>query len=74
MDYNYDKLIGKIAEKFRTQARFSKVMGMSERTLSLKLNNKIDFKQDEIVKACELLEINHAEIPVYFFDSNVQCA
>lgn len=74
MDYNYDKLIGRIVEKFRTQARFSRVMGMSERTLSLKLNNKIDFKQDEIIKACEVLGIEHTEIPTYFFTQNVQSA
>ena len=74
MEYNYDKLIGKIVEKFRTQARFSASMGMSERTLSLKINNKIDFKQDEIIKACEILEIEHIDIPAYFFTRIVQTA
>lgn len=74
MEYDYSKLVGKIAEKFRTQGRFSAAMGMSERTLSLKMNNKIDFKQDEIIKACEILEIEHSEIPAYFFNRNVQSA
>ena len=72
--YNYDKLIGRIIEIFRSRAKFSVAMGISERTLSLKLNNEIDFKQDEIIKACDLLSIEHTEIPIYFFDINVQCA
>lgn len=73
MEYNYDKLIGKIIEIFRSRAKFSAAMGMSERTLSLKLNNLIDFKQDEIITACDLLHIEHVDIPVYFFDIIVQC-
>jgi hypothetical protein len=74
MEYDYDKLIGKIAEKFRTRGRFAVAMGMSERTLSLKMNNIIDFKQDEIIKACEVLEIKHSDIPIYFFTQVVQSA
>ena len=39
MMFNYDKLKGRIVEKFGTQMAFSKALGVSERTLSLKLNN-----------------------------------
>ena len=74
MEYDYDKLIGKIVEKFYTRKRFAMAMGMSERTLSLKMNNKIDFTQDEISKACEILEIKHTDIPIYFFTQVVQTA
>ena len=74
MEYDYDKLIGKIIEKFYTRKRFAMAMGMSERTLSLKMNNKIDFTQDEISKACEILEIKHTDIPIYFFTQVVQTA
>lgn len=45
MAYDYSKLLGRITEKFGTQARFSGAMGMSERSLSLKLNSKVPFKQ-----------------------------
>ena len=51
MAYDYSKLLGRITEKFGTQARFSGAMGMSERSLSLKLNSKVPFKQPEISKA-----------------------
>ena len=39
MAYDYSKLLGRITEKYGTQAQFSGAMGMSERSLSLKLNS-----------------------------------
>lgn len=72
MGYNYSKLRGKIVEKFGTYKNFAKAMGTSERTLSLKLNNKIFWKQDEIEKAIHLLTINKKDILIYFFNINVQ--
>ena len=72
MSYNYSKLRGKIIEKFGTYKNFAKAMDTSERTLSLKLNNKIFWKQDEIEKAIELLTINKKDILIYFFNINVQ--
>lgn len=70
--YNLNKLKGRIVEKFGTQGKFAKAMGMSERTISLKLDNQVDWKQSEIVKACELLEIPKEEIVDYFFTLKVQ--
>ena len=72
MAFNYSKLKGRIMEKFGTQGCFSRALGVSERTLSLKLNNKIFFSQDEIAKISELLNINSDEIQVYFFWKLVQ--
>lgn len=72
MAFNYDKLIGRIVEKFGTQGRFAKALGVSERTLSLKLNNKIFFSQDEIAKISKLLNITLDEIQDYFFRPKVQ--
>ena len=72
MSFNYSKLRGRITEKFGTQGCFSKALGVSERTLSLKLNNKIFFSQNEIAKISELLNISSDEIQVYFFEKEVQ--
>lgn len=72
MAFNYDKLRGKIIEKFRTQGNFARALGISERTISLKLNNKIFFSQDEISKISDLLNIDSGEIQIYFFDKKVQ--
>ena len=72
MAYDYRKLCGRFVEKFGTQGRFAKAMGISERSLSLKLNGKVPFKQPEITKACELLEIEPTGIADYFFALGVQ--
>ena len=67
MPYNYSKLLGRIVEKVGTRANFAEKMGLSERSMSLKLNGRVGWKQTEISKACEILEILPAEIPAYFF-------
>lgn len=70
--YDYRKLNGRIVEICGTQAVFAEKMGLSERTISLKLNNKIAWKQSEIQKAVEILGIPNDEIQVYFFTKKVQ--
>lgn len=72
MAFDYSKLRGKIVEKYGTQIAFSKAIGVSERTLSLKLNGKVYFSQDEIVLITKLLEIPTSEIQLYFFTQEVQ--
>jgi len=72
MAYDYSKLLGRITEKYGSQANFSGAMGISERSLSLKLNGRVGFKQAEIAKACKLLELPGADIPEYFFTLKVQ--
>lgn len=72
MSYNYSKLVGKIVEVFGSQLRFSEAMEVSERTISLKLNSKVEWKQGEISKACALLGIGVKDIPDYFFTAKVQ--
>lgn len=70
--FDYCKLTNRITEKFSCDVNFAIKMGFSERTLSLKLNNKGDFKQSEIVKACTLLDIPLSEVNSYFFTIKVQ--
>ena len=72
MAFNYAKLLGKIVEVFGTQSRFAEAMGLSERTVSLKLNGKIGWKQVEIVKASSILSIPESAIVEYFFAHEVQ--
>lgn len=71
MSNDYSKLLGKITEKFGTQANFAEAMGMSERSISLKLNNRTSWKDSEISKAVEILGINPEDIPSYFFKYKV---
>lgn len=72
MAYDYSKLLGRITEYFGTQARFAEAMRLSERSISLKLNGKVSWKQHEMMRACRLLEIIVSEIPLYFFAVKVQ--
>ena len=67
MVFDYRKLKGKIKEVFDTQSAFAKALGISNVTLSAKLNNKAEFSQKEIDKASDLLKIKKEEIPIYFF-------
>lgn len=72
MAYDYAKLNGKIVEKCGTQAVFAERMGLSERTISLKLNNKVAFKQPEIQKALSILGLTESDIQAYFFTLKAQ--
>lgn len=72
MAYDYSKLNGRIVEKCGTQAVFADRMGLSERTVSLKLNNKVTWKQPEMQKAAVILEFPETEIQTYFFTMKVQ--
>lgn len=72
MSYDFSKLSGKIVEKYGTQYNFAIALGVSERTLSLKLNSKVDWKSSEIMKVKDLLGIADNDIPVYFFREKVK--
>lgn len=72
MSYNYSKLLGRIVEKVGTQGKFAMKIGLSERSVSLKLNGKIGWKQEEIEKACNILDLQPKDIAQYFFARDVQ--
>lgn len=70
--FDFSKLRGKIKEIYGTQTAFATAMSMNEATLSNKLNNNVEFSPKEIVKACNLLNINLRKVDLYFFSSKVQ--
>ena len=67
MSFDYSKLRGKIVEKYGNQSNFASALGISENTLSLKMNNKVRFTTDDITTISRLLEIDAGEIGRYFF-------
>lgn len=72
MTYDYRKLRGRIREKFGTQAEFSRNIGLSEVSVSNKLNNVVDWGQDEMESAIVALEIPFSDIHSYFFTHLVE--
>ena len=72
MNFDYSKLLGKIKEKFGTQGKFAIAMGVGLSSLNQKLNNKAEFSQNEMDRACELLGIGKEKLSTYFFTLEVQ--
>lgn len=65
--YDYSLLLGKIKECNYTQEKLAKAIGISECSVNFSLNNKRNFRQDEIMKITELLGIPKTRIEEYFF-------
>ena len=72
MSFDYSKLSGRIREMYGTQSNFVKALGMSERSLSLKIGGKRAWTQAEMDKAIACLKLNSQDIPDYFFKKKVQ--
>lgn len=71
MSFCYNKLKGRIKEICGSNRRFADLMGVSCATISAKLNNKSEFSQPEIQLAVEILKLELADIPLYFFTPEV---
>jgi transcriptional regulator with XRE-family HTH domain len=72
MAFDYSKLRGRIKEMYGTQDAFAEAIGIGRVSLSEKLNNKVEFRQREINKSCEVLEIPIDEMTDYFFKLEVR--
>lgn len=71
MEFNHQKLKGKIVERYGTQNAFAAELGVSKQTISKKMRNKSPISPDEIDKWKKLLKINDDEINEYFFSREV---
>ena len=69
---NHDKLKGRIKEVLGTQTKLAEEMEVDDTTISNKLNSNTFFTQKEILKICSILNINHNDIPEYFFREKVR--
>ena len=70
--FDYRKLRGRIVEKCGSQKSFADSKGLSERTVSLKLNNKVPFTDEEILDWSLFLDIPIKDVDMYFFTLDVQ--
>lgn len=67
MEFNHSKLLGRITEKYGSQAALAAKIGWTESKLSARLNNKVQLDAEEIYLLSATLDIPTEEIPVYFF-------
>ncbi len=70
--YDYSKLRGRIKEVFGTQEAFAQAIGLTERSVSLKITSKRSWKQDEIISSINVLNLTTDDIKPYFFVVKVQ--
>lgn len=71
MKLNFQKLRAKIIEKYGTLGKFAEAYGISENSLSRKMNNKVPFSCEDIIKISGMLDIDKADIVLYFFTDEV---
>ena len=69
---NYQKLKGRIKEMYDTQEAFAEAMEMSYTALNQRLNEAVEWKTSDIVKACDKLEIPLSDAHLYFFTPKVE--
>ena len=65
--FNFLKLKYLIKDRYGSQQAFAEKMNMSEDLLSMKLNNRIRIKYEEILKMIELLDIQNEDVKSVFF-------
>ncbi|MDD3185263.1 MAG: DUF739 family protein [Anaerostipes sp.] len=71
IEFDYSKLKGKIKEIFGTQDNFANALNMGRVSLSQRLNNSLEFSQQEMLNSCRVLHIKIIDIPEYFFKEKV---
>ena len=66
-EMDYSKLKGRIAQKGLNQKDLASLIGVSEGQFSKKMSGEYVFKQSEILKICNILDIAASQIGEYFF-------
>lgn len=67
VNMKYSKLKGAIREKYGRQSDFAAALGMSQGSLSGKLNGRNEWTRIEIERACGLLDVPLCRAHLYFF-------
>lgn len=67
MEFDYNKLKGRIIEKFGSISEFCKALNTSSTAISLKLNNKAGISRSDIIKWSKLLDISPEQYGVFYF-------
>ena len=65
--YNYQKLLGKMRECQITQEKMAELLCVSPASLNKKLNNRAQFRQNEMKAMLNILGVDLKNIATYFF-------
>ena len=65
--YSYNKLRGRIVEKYGSQNNFAVKLGITKQALSNKMQCKAGFSQEDIERWAKLLDIDRNQFSDYFF-------
>ena len=65
--FDYNPLRGRIREILGSESLMASKLGIDKSTLSLKLNGKLGFSQDEIYRSTTILNIPLDLLHQYFF-------
>lgn len=68
----FRRLRGKIVEVFDTQSAFADKIGVTEQTVTAKLNGRSEFSRTDIVTWSNALGISNEQVGYYFFAENFQ--
>ncbi len=68
MSFNYNKLRGRIYEKYDNMTAFAKALGKSKQIISLKMSGDVGFSQRDMVEWGTLLDIPPEEYALFFLD------
>lgn len=67
MTYEYRRLKGRIIEKYGTMGEFAKEIGISQNSLSKKMNCKTGISQEDIEFWSKLLDISPEDYGAFYF-------
>lgn len=67
MEYDYNELLGLIKRYFGSQERFANHLGISAPSLTGRISNKLQFKQNEIAKARDAFNLDSDGVLRVFF-------
>lgn len=67
MAYTYNRLRGRIIEKFGTQGKFAEAIGRSRVSVSEKMTGKSGFSQKDIELWSDKLDIKSEDIGLFYF-------
>lgn len=65
--FTYNKLRGRIVEKYGSQNKFADRIGISKQSVSLKMNGKTEFSQNDIDVWANALDIEREQYVEFFF-------